>query len=36
LGYWGNSVNVKFDYVVEGIGYKDGDEYLSIESKKVV
>ena len=36
LGNWGNSVNVKFDYVVEGIGYKDGDEYLSIESKKVV
>ena len=37
LGYWGNSVNIEFDYVVEGIGYKDyGYEYLSIESKKVV
>ena len=34
--YLGNSVKIEFDYVVEGIGYKDGDEYLSIESKKVV
>lgn len=34
--YLSNS-NIEYDYIVEGIGYKEyGYEYLSIESKKVV
>ena len=34
--YLSNS-NIEYDYVVEGVGYKEyGYEYLSIESKKVV
>ena len=32
-----NNSNIEYDYIVEGIGYKEyGYEYLSIESKKVV